>query len=83
MDGNNRSILPNERKGMQRQGKVEDVKNKIPARARKVLLHGMGYSLWASSSGRERLVIAARNSLQMKIVVGGVRLHMAGVGKSF
>ena len=37
VDGNNRRCFPDGRKGMQRPGKVEDVKKKIHARARKVL----------------------------------------------
>ena len=37
VDGNNGRCLPDGRKGMQRSEKIEDVKKKIPARARKVL----------------------------------------------
>ena len=37
MDGNNGRCLPDGRKEMQRPGKIENVKKKIHARARKVL----------------------------------------------
>ena len=37
IDGNNRRCLPDGRKGMQKPGKIENVKKKIHARARKVL----------------------------------------------
>ena len=37
VDGNNKKYLPDGRKGMQSPGKIEDVKKKINARARKVL----------------------------------------------
>ena len=37
VNGNNKRCLPDERKGMQRPGKIEDVKKKIHARAKKVL----------------------------------------------
>ena len=37
VDGNNRRCLRDGRKGMQSPGKIEDVKKKIHARARKVL----------------------------------------------
>ena len=37
VDGNNRRCLPGGRKRMQRPGKIEDVKKKIHARARKML----------------------------------------------
>ena len=36
---------------MQCPGKIEDVKKKIHARARKVLLHEIGNFVWASGSG--------------------------------
>ena len=37
MDGNNRRCLPDERKEIQRPGKIENVKKKIHSRARKVV----------------------------------------------
>ena len=37
LDGNSRKCLPDEWKGMQRPGKIENVQEKIHARARKVL----------------------------------------------
>ena len=37
VDGNNKRCLPDGRKGMQSQGKIEDVKKKINAKARKML----------------------------------------------
>ena len=37
VDRNNRRCLPDGRKGMQSPGKIEDVKKKIHARARKIL----------------------------------------------
>ena len=37
---------------MRRPGEIEDVKKKIHARARKVLLYGIGNFVWASGSGR-------------------------------
>ena len=39
---------------MRRSGEVEDVKKKVHARARKMLLHGMGNFVWAGGSGREK-----------------------------
>ena len=48
VDRNNR-CLPDERKGMQRPGKIEDVK--IHARVRKMLWHGIDSFVWASDSG--------------------------------
>ena len=42
MDGNNRKCLPDKRKGMQRQEKIENVKEKIHVRLRKTLSHGIG-----------------------------------------
>ena len=50
--GNNGRCLPDGRKGMRRRGKIEDVKKKIHARARKMLWHGIGNFVWASGSGR-------------------------------
>ena len=37
---------------MQRPGKIQNVSEKIHARARKVLQHGIGCFVWASGSGR-------------------------------
>ena len=50
MDAKNR-CLPDGKKGMQSQGKIDDVKKKIYARARKMLYHGIGNFVWASGSG--------------------------------
>ena len=36
---------------MRRPGKIEDVKKKIHARARKMLYHGIGNFVWASGGG--------------------------------
>ena len=52
MDGNNRRCLPDERKGIQSLGKIESVKKKIHATARRVLWHGTSSFVWASGSGR-------------------------------
>ena len=52
MHGNNR-CLPDGTKGMQRPGKIENVKKKIHARARNVLQRGISNFVWASVSGRE------------------------------
>ena len=52
MYGNNRRCLPDGKKGMRRPGKVENVKKKIHARARKVLQHGIGDFALASGVGR-------------------------------
>ena len=40
---------------MQSPGKIENVKKKIHARARKVLQHGIGNFVWASGSGRGKV----------------------------
>ena len=37
MNGNNKRCLPDGRKGMQSPGKIENIKEKIHARARKML----------------------------------------------
>ena len=47
---------------MQGPGKIENVE-KIYARARKVLLHGISNFVWASGSGREE-VCGSRNKIQ-------------------
>ena len=51
VDGNDRRCLLDGRKEMGRPGTIEDVKKKIHARARKMLLHGIGNFVWASGSG--------------------------------
>ena len=55
MHGNNRRCLPDGTKGMQRPGKIENVKKKIHARARNVLQRGISNFVWASVSGREKV----------------------------
>ena len=40
----------NRRKEMQKPGKIEDVKKKIHARARKMIHHGINNFVWASGS---------------------------------
>ena len=37
---------------MQTPGKIENMKKKIHARARKMLWHGIGYFVWASGCGQ-------------------------------
>ena len=37
---------------MQKPGKIENVKKKIRARAKKLLWHGIGNLVWANGSGR-------------------------------
>ena len=54
MDGNNGRCLADGRKGMQRPGLIENVLEKILARAGKVLWHVIGNFVWASGSGRRR-----------------------------
>ena len=49
---------------MRRPGKIEDRKKKIHARARKMLLHGIGNFVWASGSGGGK--------------VGGSRMKFSG-----
>ena len=56
MDGNNRRCLPDERKGMQSLGEIEEnVRKKIHARVRKMLYHGIGNSVWFSGSGQGKV----------------------------
>ena len=62
MDGKDRTCLPYQRKGMQRPGKIENVWKKIHARARKLPFYAISNFVWANGSGRERFVVAARNS---------------------
>ena len=63
---------------MRRSGKIEDVKKKIHARARKMVQHGIGNFVWASGSGREEV-----GGSRMKFngrerrAKGQVRLHRA------
>ena len=63
---------------MRNPGEVEYVKKKIHARARKVLLHGMGKFVWASGSGRGE-VGGRRKEFRgrERRAKGRVRLHRA------
>ena len=78
VDGNNRRCLPDQRKGMRRPGKSEDVKKKIHARARKVLYHRIGNFVWASG-GRGGEVGGSRKkfSESERRAKVQVRLHRA------
>ena len=53
LDGNNR-CLPDEKKGMRRPGKIENVK-KIHARTQRCFSMGVGNFVWARGSGREKV----------------------------
>ena len=55
MNGNNRRCLSDGKKGMRRPGKIEDMKKKIYARARKMLQHRIGNFVWASGSGGKKV----------------------------
>ena len=61
MDGNNGRCLADGKKRMQRSGKVENVKKKIHARARKMLQHGI-INFGPVAGDKDRLEAAARNS---------------------
>ena len=52
MDGNNGSCLANGKKEMSKPGKIENVKKKVHARARKVRWHEISNFVWASGNGR-------------------------------
>ena len=77
-NGNNGRCLPDGRKGMRRSGKIEDMKKKIHARARKVLQHGIGNFVWASGSGRGKVGDSRKKfSESERRAKGRVRLHRA------
>ena len=61
MDGNNRKCLSGGKEGMQRPGKIENVLEKIYARGRKVLCHGIGHFIWASGSVLEEVCGCRKN----------------------
>ena len=63
---------------MRRPEKIEDVKKKIHARARKVLWHGIDNFVWASGSGREEVGGSSiKFSGRERRAEGRVRLHKA------
>ena len=51
---------------MQRPKMIENAPDKIRARARKMLQHGIGDFVWASGNGQKRFLAAARNSVGKK-----------------
>ena len=51
---------------MQSPGKIEDVKKKIHARARKMLQHKIGNFVWASGSGQGYVGGSRKNSVGEK-----------------
>ena len=48
-------VFQMEGKGMQRLGKIENVKKKIHARVRKMIYHRISDLVWASDSGRKEV----------------------------
>ena len=58
--------LSGERKGIQRPGKIENVKKSIHVIERKVLWRGIGDFVWTSAGRRERFVAATRHSVEEK-----------------
>ena len=53
--GNTRRFLPDGRREMQRPKMIENVPDKIRARARKMLQHGIGDFVWASGNGQREI----------------------------
>ena len=76
--GNNGRCVPDGRKEMRSPGRIEYVKKKIHARARKMLQHGIGNFVWVSGSGRGE-VEGSRKKLsgRERGAKGRVRLHRA------
>ena len=63
---------------MQSPREIEDVKKKIHARARKMLLHGIGNFVWASGSGWGKVGGSREKfSGRERRAKGRVRLHRA------
>ena len=52
VNGNNRGRLADGRNRTEISETIKDVKKEIHARAREVLQHGIGDSVWGSSGGR-------------------------------
>ena len=63
-DKNNRWRLPGRRKGMRRLRKIQDVREKIHAKARKMLQHVVSNYVWAGSG--ERFAVATKDPLEVK-----------------
>ena len=66
VDEKNRRRLPDGRKGVQRQGKIKDVKKKVHAREKQIPQHGFSIILSGPVAMEdEKLVAATKNSLEV------------------